>query len=312
MKVAALPSSEFIARLSSPGIYLRTGPFLTHIQSSIRRIADGIALLYADYTIEDDAGFADFHVAVSRPTSLRRWLRPQTVFSFDGRMPFPPLPLAQAYPMFEWGLNWCIYSHANQYLIFHAAVVEKGGRAVIMPGEPGVGKSTLCAALVHRGWRLLSDELALISLGDVNVTPITRPVSLKNAAIDVIRAFVPEAVIGHVTHDTAKGAVAHMRPPADSVERSQNPAVAGWIIFPQYVARTPAQLDSESKARAFMRIAKAAFNYSALGVAAFVTVADLIDVCDCYNFAYGNLDEAISVFEALKPPDQSVSTHAQA
>jgi predicted ATPase len=30
---------------------------------------------------------------------------------------------------------------------------------VILPAPPGSGKSTLCAALVTRGWRLLSDEL---------------------------------------------------------------------------------------------------------------------------------------------------------
>ena len=299
MKVAALSSAELRTRLSSCGIWLRTGPFITHIQSSIPSIADGIALLYADYPIEGEAAFADFHVAVSRPANLRRWVRPQAVFLFDGRAAFPALPLAQTYPMFEWGLNWCIYNHANQYLIFHAAVVEKGGRAAIMPGEPGIGKSTLCAALVHCGWRLLSDELALISLGDVTVTPITRPVSLKNASIDVIRAFAPAAVIGQVTPDTAKGAVAYMRPPVDSVERSLDPATAGWIVFPQYVARTGAQLGSESKARTFMKIANAAFNYSALGVAAFETVSGLVDSCDCFDLAYGDLDEAIAAFDAL-------------
>jgi HprK-related kinase A len=299
VKVAAFSPAELRTRLSSCGIWLRTGPFIIHVQSSIPSVADGIALLYADYPIDDDTGFADFHVAVSRPANLRRWFRPQAVFSFDGRAAFPAMPLAQTYPMFEWGLNWCIYSHANQYLIFHAAVVEKGGRAAIMPGEPGIGKSTLCAALVNRGWRLLSDELALISLGDVKVTPITRPISLKNASIDVIRAFAPDAVIGQVTHDTAKGAVAHMRPPADSVERSQDRAIAGWLIFPRYVANIPVKLESESKARAFMRIAKAGFNYSALGVAAFETLAALVDSCHCYDLAYGDLDQAIAAFDTM-------------
>jgi len=30
-----------------------------------------------------------------------------------------------------------------------------------MPAKPGVGKSTLCAALAHRGWRLLAELLVL-------------------------------------------------------------------------------------------------------------------------------------------------------
>ena len=40
-------------------------------------------------------------------------------------------------------------------------------RAVILPAPPGSGKSTLCAALVNRGWRLLSDELTLVDFDAV-------------------------------------------------------------------------------------------------------------------------------------------------
>ena len=72
--------------------------------------------------------------------------------------------MAQGFAMFEWGLNWVVANHAHQFAIVHAAAVEKDGRGFIFPGAPGSGKSTLCAALVSRGWRLLSDEMAMISL----------------------------------------------------------------------------------------------------------------------------------------------------
>ena len=52
--------------------------------------------------------------------------------------------------------------HAHQYLIIHAAVVEKNGLAAILPAPPGSGKGTLTAGSVLSGWRLLSDELTLI------------------------------------------------------------------------------------------------------------------------------------------------------
>src|SRR3546814_969352 len=62
----------------------------------------------------------------------------------------------------DWSSDVC--SSDLQFLIIHAAALEKSGRAAILPGAPGSGKSTLTAYLVHNGWRLLSDELALISL----------------------------------------------------------------------------------------------------------------------------------------------------
>lgn len=313
MKLGILSSGEIFDRLNAYGIYLRTGPFLTHIQSSIPRIAAGIAQSYADYTIEENVEFADFHIAISRPTNLRRWLRPQALFLFDGRTPpYQPLPISQAYALLEWGLNWCIYTHAHQYLIIHAAVTERGGRAVIMPGQPGAGKSTLCAALVNRGWRLLSDELTLISLEDLTVTPVPRPISLKNASIDVIRHFAPDVVIGVEAHGTVKGTVAHMRAPRDSVERDQETAVPAWIVFPKYVSGARARLQPESKAKSFMRIARSSHTYSTLGVLGFDTVASIIDTCDCYSLSYGDLAEAVSLFDELESRAESAFAPASA
>jgi len=56
------------------------------------------------------------------------------------------------------------------------------------------------------------------------------------------------------------------------------------------------------QARAFMRIADNAFNYSLLGVKGFEAMAGLIDASLCYDFTYSVLDEAIETFAALKPP----------
>jgi len=302
LNVSALTPSELRSRLKEAGIYLQTGAFITHVQTSIRSVAEGIGLLYADYPLAEDAGFADFHVRLTPPGNLRRWFRPQVLFSFDGRIPFKPLPLDQAFPMLEWGMNWCVSGHSHQYLILHAAVMEKQGGAVIMPAPPGSGKSTLCAALVNREWRLLSDELTLISKAGNALVPLCRPVSLKNESIQVIRKFEPGVVLGREVRDTMKGTVAHMKPPAGSVAQSHVSARPAWVIFPKYQAGASTRLEPLPKARAFMRMVENAFNYSLLGPQGFQTMANLIDACDCYEFTYSNLDEAVAVFAGLKLP----------
>ena len=299
MIVADLPEKELARRLAGAGLRLRTGPLVTEIRSRLTKVAEGIALHYSDYPIEASEDFADFHVRLAPPGSLRRWLRPQVTFQFDGAPPFLPLPADQAFPIMEWGLNWCVSSHCHQYLVIHAAVVERSGCALLLPAPPGSGKSTLCAGLVSRGWRLLSDELALIDPLTANITPLPRPISLKNASIEVIRAFSPDAVLGPTVRDTLKGSVAHVKAPADSVRRAAEPARPRWIVLPRYQAGVPARLERLRKGRAFMQLADSSFNYNLHGRNGFEALARVIDASDCYEFAYGDLEEAVGLFDRL-------------
>ena len=303
--ISTLTLQEIKSRLKGEGLYLRTGSFIVHLKTSIANVVEGIALLYADYPFVDQTDFADFHISLEPPRNLRRWFSRQVLFRFDGAAPFAPLPLDQALPMLEWGMNWCVSNHANSYLIIHAAVIEKDGFAAILPAPPGSGKSTLCAALVHRGWRLLSDELTLIRACDGKIMPLPRPISLKNNSIDIIQAYASDAVFSNKVSDTIKGTVALMKASADRIARATEMAHAAWIIFPQYVAGAAAQLAPLSQARAFMRVADNAFNYSLLGMQGFETLASVIDAAQCHEFTYSSLDDAVDTFARLAVPTRT-------
>jgi len=260
----------------------------------------GIALHYAAHPIEADDGFADFHVAVDHPDTLRRWFGRQVVFRFDDTVPFAPLPHGQSFAMFEWGLNWCVANHCHQFLMMHAAVLERDGRALVLPAPSGSGKSTLCAALVYAGgWRLLSDEMALLDPATGRLVPLPRPLSLKNASIGVIRAFAPTAEFGDEVLETNKGRVAHVRPPVEGVTQAVRPALPAWVVLPQFAAGEPAQLEPLSRARAFMALIDNAFNYEVHGRKGFATLAAMIDRSRAFTFRYGNLAEAVNVFDAF-------------
>jgi len=304
LTLGSLERRELEARLAGPGLDLCTGPYVTRLRAPIASVADGLQLLYADYPVLADGQFADFHISLLPSAGLRRWYKPQVHFRHDGHVVFRPLPQAHAFPMFEWGMNWCVSSHANDHLIVHAAVLEKAGAAVILPAPPGSGKSTLCATLAHRGWRLLSDELALVRLSDGLLTPLPRPISLKNASIDLMRSYLAtpeqgEPVLSRPVSDTSKGTVAHLKAPATAVARAGEAARPAWIIFPTWEAGSEARLTPLSSAAAFTGVAQNAFNYSLTAARGFTVLGELVDACGCYAFRYSRLDDALAVFDQL-------------
>jgi HprK-related kinase A len=293
------PGAQALEPRLRRGVTLQTGPFRFRIQSAEPDVARGLATLYAGFPLGPDEGLRDFHVSVDRVRGPRRWLRPQIEFQHDGQAPFKPLPAGQAFAMLEWGMNWCIATRAHHYLLLHAAVLERHGQAVILPGEPGAGKSTLTAALMLSGWRLLSDEMTMIDRDDGLIVPLARPVSLKNRSIEIIRGFDRQAVFGDVAHDTHKGTVSHLRPSADSVRRMTEKARAAHVVFPRWEQDAPTELRPRARADAFMHAASHAFNYSLLGRLGFELNAALIDACACWDFRYSRLEEALRTFEDL-------------
>lgn len=303
MRVAELSDAELSAALRGPGLDLRTGPFSCRIRSELPDITDNIALLYADQLLASPDAFIDFDVRIAPPKGLRRWWRPQVLFRYDDWVPFKPLPADQAVPMLEWGLNWCVSSHAHQYLILHAAVLEKDGRALIFPAPPGSGKSTLCAALACHGWRLLSDELGLIDLRDGRCHGLARPINLKNRSIELLQERLPEAVFSRPFRDTAKGTVALMRPPPGSVHRVAESALPAWIVSVRYEAGARTRFSACGKGRMFMQVADTAFNYVLLAQRGFAALSRLVRMSDCHELVYSDLDEVLALFDRLEPPD---------
>lgn len=299
MKIQSFSRAGLCHQLENGGLRLKTGPFVFSIHSKLDVIALGIHALYDEFPVVGPDIFADFHITIRHARGLRGFIRPQSVFEFDGQVPFKPLAGNQAFALLEWGMNWCIYNHAHHFLIIHGAVLERSGCALIMPAPSGSGKSTLCAALMNRGWRLLSDELVLIDPQSGVIHGLGRPVSLKNRSIDVLSVFAPSAVITAPIHDTAKGTVAHMKPSRDSVERNDQTALPAWILFPRYESGATTSVSALRKADVFMRLIENSFNYSILREKGFDTLSALVSRSSSYEAHYSDLEDIIRHIDDL-------------
>jgi HprK-related kinase A len=225
----------------------------------------------------------------------------------DGHAPYPPVPARWVVPVIEATLNWFLWRHVARVLLLHAAVVERNGRALVLSGPSGVGKSTLCAALVARGWRLLTDEIAMVRPQDGRLDPHPRPVSLKDQAIGIAARLLPDAYITEPYGNAMKEQVAFMRPPRRSIELAAETAAPALVIFPRYTPGAGIALEPVDKARAFMRLIESSANYLTLLETGFETLANLVESCDHYDLVYESLEAAVAAIERLEPAVQGIA-----
>lgn len=90
--------------------------------------------------------------------------------------------------------------------VLHGAALALDDRAIVLLGDSGLGKSTLAAALVGRGARLLTDDVVrLLPRGaGYSVTAGVPRLSLDGDARDRLIARVPGATVHADRHDRAK------------------------------------------------------------------------------------------------------------
>lgn len=299
MILRELTKANLVRQLGEGRFGLEVGALSFSIRTDSPRIADQLALLYADYPVLQNGTFRDFSVSI-QPVRSGYTLRKQSIeFRNNGVRPFNPMPIAHAFPLLEWGMNWCVATTMHCWIIIHAAVLERDGRAVILPGLPGAGKSTLCAVLAGRGWRLLSDEHAILDPESTALVPAPRPISLKNESINIIKSIFPGAVMSPPIEDTHKGTIAHLKPSTESVVRANDTASPRWIVFPHFERDTPTELSRADKGSALVSLAENAFNYSLHGARGFGLLGDVIEMCGVYRLNYGSVMEAADLIDGL-------------
>ncbi len=294
-----LPDAGLVRALKEGGLCIDYGACVARVSSDVAAFSQGFFQLYRHFSLRADAPFVDFHIEVTRGKGFRRWLRPQSRFLIDRVQPFDPFAASHALPHYEWGLNWSFAQRFNQYVLLHAGVLALGDRALILPAIPGSGKSTLTAALMLAGFRLLSDEFGVLRPRQGDFLAMLKPVALKNASIEVIRRFSPSAEIGPTFSATRKGDVAHLAPDVTSVAAVHQPARPAVIVFPAWREGAALELQPQAPEQAFTRLAFNSFNYGLLGRIGFDAVADLAAACPAYQLTYSRLDEAVRALRSL-------------
>lgn len=285
--------------LAQDGVVVGLGAATMRLRSELPELAALLRRSYPDFPFDDGAGYSDATVELLPERGLRRWLRPQARIEIDGIDPFGPFPREQLLPHLEWGMNWAFANMFNSHLLLHSGALDVDGAGLLLVAQPGSGKSTLTAAMVGRGARLLSDEFGVVRTTDLQLLAVVKPVALKNESIAAIVRWDPRARFGPVYRNTRKGDLSHLAVPPESVARRNEAVPPDVIIFPRWRPGAPAELVPVAQARAFLELALNSFNYELLGATGFAVVAGLVENCDCYRLEYADLDEAVPLLFEL-------------
>lgn len=176
--------------------------------------------------------------ATSRPSrrSAIRWARQQVLEA-----------MIAAHPTLLW---------------LHAAVAGWEGKAIMIPGVRGRGKSTLVTALCARGATFLTDDILPLDPATLRVIPFPR--------IPEVREDPGEEKPAAWLLDVTKTEI----PIDDRVERA--PLPVGAIVLPHARRTGTVALEAVTPAQALVAIAEGCWNFADHGTAAAAALSRLV------------------------------------
>lgn len=137
----------------------------------------------------------------------------------------------------QYGMAWCLARPDR--LLLHCAAIARGGRALLLLGRSGAGKSTAVLAALRAGFEVLADDLIVVRDNDqLTVTGVSRYVVAPLEMIDAAglagevlrdatsdrrrRGYLSRSLLSSarpplhgtvlIDHDNGRGSLAEMEP----------------------------------------------------------------------------------------------------
>ncbi len=193
--------------------------------------------------------------------------------------------------------------HRGLYTI-HATALEKHGRAILIPGNSGCGKTTSSISLLRSGYRYLSDDHPLIRDAGAHVEVLPFPIKINVTETTI--AFFPE-FLDAPDHVLQPGSPKRSFHAEDIYSTSVGDCCQlGVVLFPHVVDTSHSRLEPLPKSRALEVLLPQALLVYDPEVARreFQVLAKLVQQADCYRLHFGrdilDLPELITPLLAQK------------
>ncbi len=200
---------------------------------------------------------------------------------------------------------------SSRYLLTHAGALERDGEALLLPGGSHAGKTSLTAALLARGFRLLGDEVGALTF-DGAAVPCPLPLQVRESVrgeLDPVAAGLQW--LGEAFAHRDETARLALPSPAQCAPPGRYPV--RWVVHPRLEWGAPTRLTDLGRGEAALHLLGAVWNGPALGSAGVEAAARLAERCESATLRSGCLPEAAdrlaTRFDALRAdPARSGST----
>jgi Glycosyl transferase family 2 len=176
----------------------------------------------------------------------------------------------------------------------HAGAVAHNGKAALIAGPTGAGKSSLVAWLIGNGFDYLSDEIALLLAADTTTLGLPRAIVLKPGSAEEVLAL-PSYQCAKVV---PAGEHVMVRPKlVEPVEARPHPC--RLIVFPHYEAGSGLRVVSMSPAQTALRLVGTNLNARNLVDGGFRALTGFARQVPAVTLHYGGFEQLPGTVDVL-------------
>ena len=198
--------------------------------------------------------------------------------------------LAALFEYLRWDIHALVPERARDYLFLHAGAAARNGRALLLPGPPEAGKSSLVLALLQRGFDYLSDDVGAIDPVTGRVYPFQKRIGVRESTI--VRYFPDlEPRLEDRGVDLGDGLRQRFVRPEDAGSTVSGPTRAGSIVLLGQDREGTPRLTRLSRAAAVERMAANAFNLFRYGERGVILLSRVADEAEAYLLEGGTAAE---------------------
>jgi hypothetical protein len=171
--------------------------------------------------------------------------------------------------------------------LFHAACLCRDGKALLLPGSSGSGKTMLAAWLALNGWQFCTDELTFIPAGRSECQALVRPLHLKRHAEQLFPGLVEKGAL-------AVGSGWLVPPQAMPLALGEvhgEPPVLQQIIFPHYQAEAAGEMQPLTRASTATLLTGLLINARNLPENGFPEVLRLARSIPAFRLVYSDFEQ---------------------
>jgi hypothetical protein len=187
-----------------------------------------------------------------------------------------------------------VSSVGNSFLV-HAAFLVAGNRGLLICGEPGAGKTTLCVALNGSGYEYCADDIVRIGQ-DGMATGVPFAPAVKSGSWPIVSPYAP-GILNSPTFRRGDGQDVRYLPTRTS---SCPPRVINDVLLLARQPGVPVALETVEPLEMVSTLLESAFSTkSAIEAGALKAFARTIEAAGCYRLIYSDLGDAVRAIRRL-------------